>query len=74
MNRYKKHFFPENQGLYNHSQEHDACGIGIVANINGEKSHQIILNGVEVLERIEHRGAVGGDPGTGDGAGLLMQK
>ncbi len=73
MNSYKRHNFPENQGLYDSANEHDACGIGIVANINGEKSHKIVLNGVQVLERIEHRGAVGGDPGTGDGAGLLMQ-
>lgn len=73
MENYKKHFFPENQGLYDSSNEHDACGVGCVANINGEKSHKIILDAVQVLERIEHRGAVGGDPGTGDGAGLLLQ-
>ncbi len=73
MEKYKKHFFPENQGLYDAANEHDACGVGIVANINGEKSHKIVLDAVQVLERIEHRGAVGGDPGTGDGAGLLLQ-
>ncbi len=73
MANYKKHHFPDNQGLYDVNNEHDACGVGIVANINGEQTHQIVLDGIQVLERIEHRGAVGADPDTGDGAGLLMQ-
>jgi glutamate synthase domain-containing protein 2/glutamate synthase domain-containing protein 1/glutamate synthase domain-containing protein 3 len=61
------------QGLYDPSLEHDACGVGFVANIRGEKSHGMIHKGVEVLERLEHRGACGCDPETGDGAGILIQ-
>lgn len=67
------YFYPEKQGLYDPKNEHDACGVGMVANIKGEKTHKIIEQGIEVLERLEHRGAVGGDPNTGDGAGLLLQ-
>jgi glutamate synthase (NADPH/NADH) large chain len=65
--------FPINQGLYDRRNEHDACGIGFVANIQGKKSHRIIEQGLEVLERMEHRGAAGADNKTGDGAGILMQ-
>ena len=65
--------FPEKQGLYDPVQEHDACGVGFVANISGQKSHAIIRMGLEVLVNLTHRGAVGADPLTGDGAGLLMQ-
>ena len=61
------------QGLYDPAFEHDACGVGFVAQINGEKSHDIIAKGVEILLNLEHRGAVGGDQKTGDGAGMLMQ-
>ena len=64
---------PSKQGLYDPSLEHDACGVGFVANINGQKSHPIIRMGLEVLVNLTHRGAVGSDPLTGDGAGLLMQ-
>lgn len=64
---------PAEQGLYNPENERDNCGIGLVADIKGKKSHDIILKGIQVLERIEHRGAVGADPTTGDGAGMLMQ-
>ena len=64
---------PNKQGLYNPSYEHDACGVGFVANISGQKSHRIIRMGLEVLVNLTHRGAVGSDPLTGDGAGLLMQ-
>lgn len=64
---------PQAQGLYNPEFEKDNCGIGLVADIKGKKSHQIIKKGIQVLERIEHRGAVGADPTTGDGAGMLMQ-
>ena len=52
--------------------EHDACGVGLVANINNVASHQIVLQGITVLKRLMHRGAAGGDPETGDGAGLLL--
>jgi glutamate synthase domain-containing protein 2/glutamate synthase domain-containing protein 1/glutamate synthase domain-containing protein 3 len=61
------------QGLYDPSQEHDACGVGLVANIKGDRSHKIIEQGIEVLINLGHRGACGADPRTGDGAGILIQ-
>jgi glutamate synthase (NADPH/NADH) large chain len=61
------------QGLYDPANEHDACGVGFVANIAGEKSHEIVEKGVQLLVNLEHRGACGCDPETGDGAGLLVQ-
>jgi glutamate synthase (NADPH/NADH) large chain len=64
---------PKAQGLYDPSNEHDACGIGFVANVSGEKSHDIILNGLQVLINLAHRGASGCDSETGDGAGVLIQ-
>ena len=64
---------PQSIGMYNPEFEHDACGLGFVANIKGEKSHEIVLNGIEILENLKHRGAVGCDPKTGDGAGITTQ-
>ncbi len=64
---------PEAQGLYDPSLERDACGIGFVVNIKGEKSHEIILKGIQILLNLLHRGACGCDPETGDGAGVLIQ-
>jgi glutamate synthase domain-containing protein 1 len=64
---------PQPQGLYHPQNEHDACGMGLVANIRGEKSHEIIRKGLEVLINLTHRGAAGCDPETGDGAGILIQ-
>src|SRR6202522_4130651 len=64
---------PPAQGLYDPAHEHDACGIGFVASIRGEKSHEIIRKGIEVLVNLTHRGACGCDPETGDGAGVLIQ-
>ena len=61
------------KGLYSPEQEHDACGVGVVANIKGQKTHQIIDEGVQVLINLGHRGAAGRDPDTGDGAGMLIQ-
>ncbi|MBN1647730.1 MAG: glutamate synthase large subunit [Spirochaetales bacterium] len=61
------------QGLYDPAFEHDACGVGFVANINGQKSHQIVIDGITILKNLVHRGAVGGDLKTGDGAGILSQ-
>ncbi len=61
------------KGLYSPEQEHDACGVGVVANIKGQKTHQIIDEGVQVLLNLGHRGAAGRDPETGDGAGMLIQ-
>ena len=60
-------------GLYSPELEHDGCGVGVVANINGNKSHQIIDEGLQVLINLGHRGACGRDPETGDGAGILIQ-
>ncbi|CAI7998806.1 Glutamate synthase [NADH], amyloplastic [Geodia barretti] len=63
----------EQEGLYLKSHEHDACGVGVVANIDGQGSHDIIQHGLEVLRNLGHRGACGCDPETGDGAGILVQ-
>ncbi|MBT3276201.1 MAG: glutamate synthase subunit alpha, partial [Spirochaetales bacterium] len=60
-------------GLYDPFYEHDACGVGFVANINGHQDHDIVEDGITVLRNLEHRGAVGGDQKTGDGAGMLLQ-
>ena len=64
---------PSAQGLYHPAQEHDACGIGFVANVRGQKSHDIINKGIKVLLNLAHRGACGCDAETGDGAGILLQ-
>ena len=64
---------PVKQGLYDPQYEHDACGVGVVANIKGVKSHDIVRKGLEVLINLGHRGASGADPKTGDGAGVLIQ-
>ena len=64
---------PSAQGLYDPANEHDACGVGFVVNLHGRKSHQIVRQGLEVLENLTHRGACGCDPLTGDGAGILLQ-
>ena len=64
---------PAKQGLYDPSNEHDACGVGFIAHIKGNKSNHIILQGLELLRNLTHRGAVGADPLAGDGAGILIQ-
>ena len=61
------------QGLYRSEFEHDACGVGMVANLSGEASHEIVTSGMTILKRLMHRGATGNDPETGDGAGLLLK-
>lgn len=66
-------FPPEKQGLYDPSFEHDSCGVGFVVNIKGVKSHSIVAGALEILENLEHRGACGCEPETGDGAGILLQ-
>jgi glutamate synthase (NADPH/NADH) large chain len=68
-----RHGLPPRQGLYDPALERDACGVGFVANIRGEKSHDLVHQGIQVLEKLEHRGACGCDPETGDGAGILVQ-
>ncbi|MEM9473400.1 MAG: glutamate synthase large subunit, partial [Pseudomonadota bacterium] len=64
---------PAKTGLYDPANEHDACGVGMIANINNDKSHRVIADGLRILENLEHRGAVGADPKAGDGAGILLQ-
>ncbi len=64
---------PPRQGLYDPANEHDACGVGFVANIKGRKSHEIVQAGLQILINLDHRGAVGADPLVGDGAGILIQ-
>ncbi|MCF8358998.1 MAG: glutamate synthase large subunit [Prolixibacteraceae bacterium] len=64
---------PNAQGLYSPLSEHDSCGIGFVAHIKGQKSHEIIQRGLEVLINMDHRGALGADAKTGDGAGIQIQ-
>ena len=64
---------PVQQGLYDPRQEHDACGVGFVAHIKGKQSHEIVSQGLQILENLTHRGAVGADPLAGDGAGILIQ-
>ena len=66
-------FPPPRQGLYDPRNEHDACGMGFVVDLNGKKSHEIIRKGIEILINLTHRGACGCDPETGDGAGILIQ-
>ena len=61
------------KGLYSPEYEHDACGVGLVVNINGSKYHDIIEKGLTVLENMAHRGAEGADSKTGDGAGIMVQ-
>src|SRR5512140_2387242 len=63
----------QQQGLYSAANEHDACGVGFVAHIKGEKSHGIIEQALKILENLDHRGAVGADKLMGDGAGILIQ-
>ncbi len=60
-------------GLYNAAHEHDACGVGFVAHIKGQKAHAIVAQGLKILENLDHRGAVGADKLMGDGAGILLQ-
>ncbi|MCA9974234.1 MAG: glutamate synthase subunit alpha, partial [Anaerolineales bacterium] len=64
---------PHPQGLYDPQFEHDACGTGFIAHLRGEKSHQLVQQALTILENLDHRGARGSDPDTGDGAGILLQ-
>ncbi|MFC7398618.1 glutamate synthase large subunit [Chelatococcus sp. GCM10030263] len=65
--------FPPAQGLYDPRREHDACGVGFVADLKNRKSHAIIEHGLAILHNLDHRGAVGADPKAGDGCGMLVQ-
>src|SRR3712207_5369173 len=60
-------------GLYDPSYEHDACGVAFVARLNGKPCHETVERAITALENLEHRGATGADPNTGDGAGILIQ-
>ncbi|HXE21905.1 MAG TPA: glutamate synthase central domain-containing protein, partial [Rhodoferax sp.] len=63
----------QQHGLYSSAHEHDACGVGFVAHIKGQKSHEVVRNALKILENLDHRGAVGADKLMGDGAGILIQ-
>ena len=65
--------FPPRQGLYDPAREHDACGVGFVVDLHGRRSRRVLDNALEVLSNLYHRGALGCDPNTGDGAGVLIQ-
>ena len=64
---------PAKQGLYDPRYEHDACGLGFIVHIKGQKSHAIIAQALQILKNLTHRGATGADPLQGDGAGILIQ-
>ena len=64
---------PQQMGLYDASNEHDACGVGMIVNIKGGKSHELVESALKVLENMRHRGAEGADNKTGDGAGIMLQ-
>eukprot|EP01037_Dinobryon_pediforme_P041632 gene41632-biopygen23691 len=64
---------PEAQGLYDPRNEHDACGVGFIADMHNRKSHGIVQQGLQILLNLDHRGAVGADPKLGDGCGILTQ-
>ena len=65
--------YPRQQGLYSPQFEHDACGIGMLVNIRGARSHRIVVEALNVLLNLAHRGGTGAEPDTGDGAGILTQ-
>ena len=64
---------PPKQGLYDPQFEHDSCGVGFVVNMKGRASHQLVTDALQILVNLDHRGAVGCEPNTGDGAGILIQ-
>ena len=63
----------QKEGLYDPSFEHASCGVGFVVNVDGRRTHQIVSHGITILKNLVHRGALGGDSRTGDGAGMLTQ-
>src|SRR3954454_25062741 len=66
------HAFPPPQGLYDGRHEHDACGVAFVATLTGQASHDIVAKAITALRNLEHRGATGAEPDSGDGAGILL--
>jgi len=73
MSENKMSYYPRQQGLYDPTFEKDACGVGMVCSLKGEKSHDIVIKALQILGNLEHRGATGYDPETGDGAGIMLQ-
>ena len=71
--KYMQNMIKTAEGLYDPRFEHDACGVGLLVNVRGIKSHQLVEKGLQVLEHMVHRGAEGADPKTGDGAGIMVQ-
>ena len=72
-NIYKKMGFPTHQGLYDPKNEHDACGFGFITNIDNVPKHKIVHQALDIVHKLDHRGAIGADPLAGDGAGILIQ-
>ena len=68
----RHHALPERQGLYDPANEHDACGMGFVATLDGIPRHSVVADAITVLKNLDHRGAVGAEVDTGDGAGILI--
>ena len=64
---------PDAQGLYDPENESDSCGVAMITDIQGRRSHAIVADGLVALEHLEHRGAAGAEPNSGDGAGILLQ-
>src|ERR687889_684972 len=64
---------PAPQGLYDPASEQDSCGVGFIADMKNRRSHEIVAQGLQILLNLDHRGAVGADPKTGDGCGILVQ-
>src|SRR5690242_16654621 len=64
---------PARFGLYDSAYEHDACGLAVIADVQGRRSHDVVRMGLDALARLDHRGARGADPDTGDGAGIMIQ-
>ncbi|WP_187117237.1 glutamate synthase large subunit [Parabacteroides bouchesdurhonensis] len=73
MMKSRNHFSKKEKGLYTPANEHDACGVGMLVNIHGEKSHELVESALTILENMRHRGAEGADNKTGDGAGIMLQ-
>ncbi len=68
-----QHGLPVDQGLYDPGMEKDSCGVGFITHVKGKKTHDILCQGLGILKKLKHRGAVGADASTGDGAGILIQ-
>jgi glutamate synthase (NADPH/NADH) large chain len=73
MMQYSNPDMPPAQGLYDPSREHDACGVAFLATLTGVPSHRIVADALTALRNLEHRGASGSEPDSGDGAGILLQ-